>query len=113
MSRFFSTGARLAVKWFGFEKTKLLTEYQNTIDDAMKPGGNIEKAVTPTASTVGKIEKGNIKSRDGEPVHQSHFNRSDKAWIVSARIVGSRLAKTFHIYPDRDVTSSKKDIPKK
>jgi hypothetical protein len=46
------------------------------------------------------------KSRCGNPVHKSHFNPADRADVISVRILGTRGAKTFHIYEDGMATSS-------
>ena len=62
-------------------------------------------------STKGKTFELTLpRERDGNPVHQSHFNPEDKEWVISARIVGSKATKTCHIYADGTGIIKKGDI---
>lgn len=49
------------------------------------------------------------RSRNGDPVHQSEFNKDDKEWVISVRIEGSKDKKTCHIYSDGTGTTKKTD----
>jgi hypothetical protein len=40
-------------------------------------------------------------------VHQSHFNRDDKAWVISGEIFGENGRKVCHIYDDGSGTTKK------
>ncbi|RSL51811.1 hypothetical protein CEP54_011232 [Fusarium duplospermum] len=93
MSRYFSTTARNFVRWLGFSKEELPPKFQQAVEHYAENGA---------VKKVGEIDSIEILHRnDGSsPVHQSHFNPKDKAYIVSARITpadGSR-ARTHHIY---------------
>ncbi|KAJ5198839.1 hypothetical protein N7491_000595 [Penicillium cf. griseofulvum] len=104
MSRTFSTAREVIVSWLGFKKELLPPNFKQAAE-IYAENGAIKK--------VGKIDSIEILHRnDGtSPVHQSHFNRNDKALIISARITpadGSG-ARTHHIYPDGTGTIKKGD----
>ncbi|KAF7854575.1 hypothetical protein EAF04_010384 [Stromatinia cepivora] len=102
MSRFFSSSARVLIKFIGFDKEKLPTAFRGGLDHALIPGGKAEQV-------VGKLQQVNIKSSNGNPVHKSLYNPADKANVISVRILGSKGSKTFHIYEDGAATSDKDD----
>ncbi|KAJ5507898.1 hypothetical protein N7527_010041 [Penicillium freii] len=93
MSRAFSTARETIVRWLGFKKELLPPNFKQAAE-IYAENGAVKK--------VGKIDSIEILHRnDGtSPVHQSHFNRNDKALIISARILpadGSG-ARTHHIF---------------
>ncbi|KAF4632995.1 hypothetical protein G7Y89_g5127 [Cudoniella acicularis] len=100
MSRFFGTSARSFIRFLGFKVDKLPAVYKKSLETFTEPGGVAERK-------LGTLKEVYIKSRNGNPVHQSHFNRDDKEFIISARIVGSRDTKTCHIYNDGTGTVKK------
>ncbi|OTA94875.1 hypothetical protein M434DRAFT_394247 [Hypoxylon sp. CO27-5] len=93
MSRFFSSSARALVKFLGYNVDKLRKPYSSAVKKFTAPGGSAEQK-------LGKLESVYIKSRNNNPVHQSSYNKKDKAWVISAKIVGSKDTKTCHIYED-------------
>ncbi|RAH47243.1 uncharacterized protein BO95DRAFT_430531 [Aspergillus brunneoviolaceus CBS 621.78] len=104
MSRAFSTARQSLAKWLGYNKELLPSDFRNAAE-RYSENGAVKK--------VGKIESIEILHRnDGSsPVHQSHFNRNDKALVISARITpadGSR-PRTHHIYADGTGTIKKGD----
>ncbi|KAJ5882291.1 uncharacterized protein N7529_000963 [Penicillium soppii] len=108
MSRAFSTAREAIVRWLGFNKELLPPNFKQAAEVYAENG-----AVKVRYRAFGKIDSIEILYRnDGtSPVHQSHFNRNDKAQIISARITpadGSG-ARTHHIYPDGTGTIKKGD----
>ncbi|KAK3687958.1 hypothetical protein B0T22DRAFT_141643 [Podospora appendiculata] len=100
MSRFFSNSARSLVRFLGFSVDKLPPGFRDATHNFTKPGGVAEQE-------LGTLKEVYIKSRNGNPVHQSHFNREDKAFVISARIVGSKATRTCHIYENGSGTTRK------
>ncbi|KAL4861657.1 hypothetical protein BDV12DRAFT_61531 [Aspergillus spectabilis] len=104
MSRAFSTARQNLAKWLGYNKDLLPSGFKEAAERYAENGA---------VAKVGKIDSIEILHRnDGStPVHQSHFNRNDKALIISARITpadGSR-PRTHHIYADGTGTIKKGD----
>ncbi|CAN9470203.1 unnamed protein product [Alternaria alternata] len=100
MARFFSSSARALAKWLGFDRNKLPSHWKSAVEKFAAPGGAAEQK-------LGLVQTVEIKSRDGNPVHQSHFNRADKEFVISARITGADGTKTCHIYQDGTGTTKK------
>ncbi|OAL53819.1 hypothetical protein IQ07DRAFT_320393 [Pyrenochaeta sp. DS3sAY3a] len=100
MSRFFSSSARALAKWFGFDRNKLPANWKSAIETFVAPGGSAEQK-------LGAVQEVEIKSRGNNPVHQSHFNRADKEFVISARITGANGTKTCHVYEDGTGTTKK------
>ncbi|KAL4785299.1 hypothetical protein BJX76DRAFT_324690 [Aspergillus varians] len=100
MSRLFSTSARALLYWTGFDRSKLSERWQSAVEKFTDPGGGAE-------ARLGKLKRVDIKYRDDNPVHQSHFNRDDKAWVISAEISGENGRKVCHIYDDGSGTTKK------
>jgi hypothetical protein len=50
-----------------------------------------------------------FRSRNGNPVHLSHFNPADKNPVISVRVIGSKDTKTCHIFADGTGTTKKDD----
>lgn len=105
MSRAFSTARQTLTKWLGYSKELLPSTWVGAVE-RYEGNGAVKK--------VGPIESIEILHRnDGtSPIHQSHFNRNDRALIISARITpadGSG-ARTHHIYIDGTGTIKKGDI---
>ncbi|KAF5536476.1 hypothetical protein FMEXI_10334 [Fusarium mexicanum] len=95
MSRYFSSTARSFIRWLGFPKDSLTGGFKGAVGFYSENGAR---------KKVGEIESIEILHRkDGSsPIHQSHYNRNDPEFIISARITpadGSR-PKTHHIYQD-------------
>ncbi|RAK98772.1 uncharacterized protein BO80DRAFT_427116 [Aspergillus ibericus CBS 121593] len=104
MSRAFSTARQNLARWLGYNKELLPPVFKDAAERYVENGA-VQK--------VGKVDSIEILHRnDGSsPVHQSHFNRLDKAMIISARISpadGSR-PRTHHIYADGTGTFKKGD----
>ncbi|KAH7230475.1 uncharacterized protein BKA55DRAFT_582923 [Fusarium redolens] len=93
MSRYFSSTARSFIRWLGFPKESLTDGFKEAVEFYSENGAR---------KKVGEIESIEILHRnDGSsPIHQSHYNRNDREYIISARITpadGTR-PKTHHIY---------------
>ncbi|KAF3015796.1 hypothetical protein E8E15_006639 [Penicillium rubens] len=104
MSRAFSTARQNLARWLGYNK-ELLPESWRAAVERYEKGGAVKK--------VGEIESIEILHRnDGSsPIHKSHFNRADKADILSVRVKPfGGLARTHHIYIDGTGTLRKGDI---
>ncbi|OOO12344.1 hypothetical protein OAory_01000930 [Aspergillus oryzae] len=104
MSRAFSTARQSLARWLGYNKELLPPVFKEAAERYAENGA---------VAKVGKIDSIEILHRnDGSsPVHQSHFNRNDKALIISARIApadGTR-PRTHHIYADGTGTIKKGD----
>ncbi|KAM5440961.1 hypothetical protein MferCBS31731_004100 [Microsporum ferrugineum] len=102
MSRLFSTTARALLSWSGFDRFRLPEKWRRAVDTFTVPGGAAE-------AKLGKLTHVNIKYRDDNPIHQSHFNRDDKEWVISAEISGENGKKVCHIYEDGSGTTKKGD----
>ncbi|TWU70419.1 hypothetical protein ED733_000063 [Metarhizium rileyi] len=102
--RFFSTTAQSFYRVLGLAVNKIPESHREAFTKFTKPGGVAKRK-------LGKIQEVFIKSRNGNPVHQSHYNPADKALVISVRIVGSRETKTCHIYSDGTGTIKKGDAP--
>ncbi|KAG8408171.1 hypothetical protein J3459_018133 [Metarhizium acridum] len=102
MSRFFSTTARALVRFIGFKVEDLPQPYNNAVKKFTSRGGSAEQK-------LGTLHEVYIKSRNGNPVHQSSYNPEDKEFIISAKITGSKDTKTCHIYQDGTGTIKKGD----
>ncbi|KNG83000.1 hypothetical protein ANOM_008745 [Aspergillus nomiae NRRL 13137] len=100
MSRLFSTSARAFLEWAGFDRYKLSPKWRSAVERFTGPGGGAE-------ARLGKLRRVDIKHRDDNPVHQSHFNRDDKEWVISAEISGENGRKVCHIYDDGSGTTKK------
>ncbi|KAJ5554919.1 hypothetical protein N7535_007362 [Penicillium sp. DV-2018c] len=98
MSRAFSTARQTLQRWLGYDKELLPPVFKKAAERYVENGA---------VKKVGKVDSIEILHRnDGSsPVHQSHFNRLDKALIISARITpanGGR-PRTHHIISTRTV----------
>ncbi|EEQ91221.2 uncharacterized protein BDCG_06341 [Blastomyces dermatitidis ER-3] len=100
MSRLFSGSLQTLVRWSGFDKSKLSAKWKTAVENFTKPGGGAE-------NRLGKLNSVNIKHRDDNPVHKSHFNRDDNEWVISAEISGANGRKVCHIYEDGTGTTKK------
>ncbi|KAJ6149184.1 hypothetical protein N7471_000383 [Penicillium samsonianum] len=122
MSRAFSTARQHLTRWLGYSKDLLPAEWKAAAE-RYETGG----AVKLEKSSPSKFCKCTSDSflgwflaykqfsrhrNDGSsPIHQSHFNRADKAKILSVRVtpVGGR-PRTHHIYIDGTGTLRQGDI---
>ncbi|OCL07466.1 hypothetical protein AOQ84DRAFT_389488 [Glonium stellatum] len=104
MSRFFSTTARNLLKWLGFDRTELPPSWRSAVEKFAGPGGGAEQRLGPVNSIY-------IKSRQGNPLHQSHFNRADKRTVISAEISARNGKKVCHIFEDGSGTTKKGEDP--
>ena len=50
-----------------------------------------------------------MRSHGGNPVHQSSYNKADKAWIISVFVKGEKDEGACHIYEDGTGTRKKGD----
>ncbi|KAJ5820586.1 hypothetical protein N7474_006177 [Penicillium riverlandense] len=96
----FSTSVRALLHWTRFDRKKLSEQWQSAVENFTKPGGEAE-------ARLGKLRRVDIRHRDGNPVHQSHFNPDDKDWVISAEISGADGRKVCHIYEDGTGTTKK------
>ncbi|PGH08029.1 hypothetical protein GX51_01470 [Blastomyces parvus] len=102
MSRLFSTSVRTLLIWSGFDKSRLPPKWRTAVENFTKPGGGAE-------AKLGKLKSVNIKYKDDNPVHKSHFNREDQEWVISAEISGVNGRKVCHIYENGTGTTKKGD----
>ncbi|CAG8973432.1 hypothetical protein HYALB_00006458 [Hymenoscyphus albidus] len=98
----FSTSARALFKRLGFPVESIPDTHRSGYEKFFSPDGGAEQKFGKTKSAL-------LKPRGGNPVHQSSFNKADKALIISVVVEGERGKATCHIYEDGTGTRKKGD----
>lgn len=137
----FRATARRLVNWFGLDKSKLPNPFDEAVEKFVAPGGGAEKVdlsgsrvsgarklmplqrlgapirkvtilYVPQVSSVCSGVDGNFSSDvDGKAVHQSHFNREDKRWVVRAEVEGKDRTAMCHVFATGEGTTKKGEDP--
>ncbi|KAG0646623.1 hypothetical protein D0Z07_7339 [Hyphodiscus hymeniophilus] len=100
--RSFSTSARALFKRLGFPVESIPGSHRSAYEKFFAPGGGAEQK-------FGKIKSALVRSRGGNPVHQSSYNKADKAWVISVFVEGEKDKAACHIYQDGTGTKKKGD----
>ncbi|KZM19303.1 hypothetical protein ST47_g9519 [Ascochyta rabiei] len=99
--RSFSFTAKNLVQWLGLDRKKLPDPWISAIDKFGSPGGGAEKMMGAPLESI------EIMDREGNAVHQSHFDPTNEEWVVSVEVKGPHGTKRCHVFSDGKGTMKK------